>query len=141
MMLTDNLKMCWFSKYQQTNQINCIYTVQWGMEVGNITRENRGLAQNKPRVVVHRMNPHIRKTGNGKVVKRITWNSRRVDQRWHNLNRVEFIYYFVWVIYLHYNNCKSFLLSLNRKYPKQMHTMIPFHVTGINCMLHGHFVT
>ena len=30
---------------------------------------------------VHGMNQHIRKTRNGKVVKRTTWNSRRVDQR------------------------------------------------------------
>ena len=45
--------------------------------------ENRGLAQNKLRVVncVLDMNPHIRKTRNGKVVKRTTWNSRRVAQR------------------------------------------------------------
>ena len=57
----------------------------------NIARENRGLAQNKPRVVesVHVMNPHI----SGKVVKRTTWISRRVDQRWYTSSRVECNFY------------------------------------------------
>jgi len=28
--------------------------------------------------MLHDMNPHIRKTQNGKVVKRTTWNSRQI---------------------------------------------------------------
>ena len=57
----------------------------------NIARENHGLAIKTLRVVncVHGINPHIRKTGNGKVVQIKTWNSRRVGQRWHTSNRVE----------------------------------------------------
>jgi len=51
------------------------------------------------------MNPHIRKTRNGKVDKRTRWNSRRVDQRRHMSSRYE---------------CN---LSLPKT--KQMHNMIP----------------
>ena len=43
----------------------------------NIAQENCGLAEKTMRVVifVHHMNPHIKKTRNGKVVKRTTWKT------------------------------------------------------------------
>ena len=55
--------------------IDLVYTGQRGEHGRNahFARENRGYAQNKPRVAkcVHGMNSHIRKTRNGKVVKRL----------------------------------------------------------------------
>jgi len=82
------------------------------------------------------VNSHIRKTRNGKIVKRATWNSRRVDQRLHTLNRIECKLYWFSVKYFHYNIYKPFLFSCNRKYSKQIHNIIPFLSSYCPCQLH-----